>query len=281
LKFYADVHKTKKNSEGYRITYTTDGTTFKHIDCFDEIPAGPGDKLFTDTLPPQHTDGAIELLRRGVEVYYLRRLTLLKKVRREHKLPKNTRGDIKALMKIEERWFRRVTEDFLVMRRMITAYRTMTRMHQQLLNKYKALSDAEREVLKPAIPSIEKQMLEMARMIAEEADKRYPAYNKLVDELGIRGNIKAQEALAELMTYLDPSKGFRKTSNLLGLFKPIRGGRKIYSGHLRRALQRLTASANNTTVFQLTARMEKEVLSRVWRIYRQEALGRLAIPAQG
>jgi hypothetical protein len=24
LKFYADVHKTKKNDEGYRITYTTD-----------------------------------------------------------------------------------------------------------------------------------------------------------------------------------------------------------------------------------------------------------------
>jgi hypothetical protein len=46
-------------------------------------------------------------------------------------------------------------------------------------------------------------------------------------------------------------------------------------------LLRLTASANNITVFQLTARMEKEVLSRVWRMYRQEALGRLAIPAQG
>jgi hypothetical protein len=29
-----------------------------------------------DTILPQHTDGAIELLRRGVEVYYLRRLTL-------------------------------------------------------------------------------------------------------------------------------------------------------------------------------------------------------------
>jgi hypothetical protein len=27
--------------------------------------------------------------------------------------------------------------------------------------------------------------------------------------------------------------------------------------------------------------MEKETLSRIWRIYRQEALGRLAIPAQG
>jgi hypothetical protein len=46
-------------------------------------------------------------------------------------------------------------------------------------------------------------------------------------------------------------------------------------------LQRLTASANNISPLQLTARMEKEMLSRVWRIYRQEALGRLAIPAQG
>jgi len=97
----------------------------------------------------------------------------------------------------------------------------------------------------------------------------------------VGGNFVAMEALAELITYLDPSKGFRKTSNLLGLFKPIRERRKIYSGHLRRALQRLTVSANNTASFQLTARMEKEILSRVWRVYRQEALGRLAMPAQG
>jgi hypothetical protein len=66
LKFYADVHRSKRNGEGYRITYTTDGTAFKHVDSFGEVPAGPGDKLFMDTLPVQHTDGAIELLGRGV-----------------------------------------------------------------------------------------------------------------------------------------------------------------------------------------------------------------------
>jgi hypothetical protein len=65
LKFYADVHRSKRNGEGFRITYTTDGTTFKHTDGFGEVPAGPGNKLFIDTLPVQHTDGAIELLRRG------------------------------------------------------------------------------------------------------------------------------------------------------------------------------------------------------------------------
>jgi len=281
LKFYADVHRTKKNSERYRITYTTDGTAFKHVDSFKEVPAGPGDKLFMDTLPPQHTDGAIELLRRGVEVYYLRRLTLIEKMRREHRLPKSARGDIKALMSIEERWFRRVTEDFLVMRRMILAYRSLMKSYIQLVNKAKALSERERITLKPAISSIEKQLEEVARMIVEEAGRRYQAYNRLIGELGVRGNIKAQEALAELMTYLDPSKGFRKTRNLLGLFKPIRGGRKIYSGHLRRALQRLTASTNNIRTCELTTKMEKEILSRIWRTYRMEALGRLAMPAQG
>jgi hypothetical protein len=163
LKFYADVHRTKKNSERYRITYTVDGTTFKHVDGFNEIPAKPGDQIFMDTLPVQHTDGVIELLGRGVGVYYLRRLMLIEKIRGELRLPKNTRGDIRALMKIGERCFRRVTEDFLVLRRMILAYRSLLKTHQQLLNKYKALSEAEREVLKPAISSIEKQMVEMAK----------------------------------------------------------------------------------------------------------------------
>jgi hypothetical protein len=108
--------------------------------------------------------------------------------------------------------------------------------HQQLVNKAKSLSESGRITLKPVISSIEKQMGEMAGMIAEEVGKRYQAYNRLVDGLGVRGNIKAQEALAELIAYLDPSKGFRKTRNLLGLFKPTRERRKIYSGHLRRAL---------------------------------------------
>jgi len=281
VRYYADVHKTRKHGEGYRITYSADGVSFKHVDSFSEFPAGPGDQVFVDTIPPSHTDGVIYLLRRGVEVYYLRRLTLIKKIREEFKLPKTARGDIKALMRIEDRWFRRVTEDFLVMRRMILAYRSLLKTHQQLLNKYEALSDAERNILKPAITIIEEQMEEMARQIAVEAGVRYPAYNRLVDGLGISGRISAMEALAELIVYLEPSKGWRKTKNLVGLFKPIRGRKKIYSGCLRKALQRLTASINNIPSFQLTARMEKEVLLKIWRIYRMEALGRLAMPAQG
>jgi hypothetical protein len=250
LKFYADVHRTKKNGEGFRITYTTDGITFKHVDSFSEIPAGPGDKLFMDTIPPQHTDGAIELLRKGVEVYYLRRLTLIEKARRELRLPKSARGDIRALMSVEERWFRRVTEDFLVMRRMILAYRSLLKTHQQLLNKYRALSEAEREVLKPAISSIEKQLEEMAKKITEEAGKRYPAYNVLLEGLGIDGSLAGREALAELLTYADfVNSSLRGLKKLVGLYKPINSSRteywRLYDGKLRYAVNRLAMAFYN------------------------------------
>jgi hypothetical protein len=121
----------------------------------------------------------------------------------------------------------------------------------------------------------------MAKQIAEEAGRRYPAYKRLVEELDIDGNTTAMEALAEILTYLDPSKGFRKASNLLGLFKPIRGKKKIYDGRLRQALQRITSSANNVTPLQMTAKTEKQTLHKIWKTYRQETHGRLAIPAQG
>jgi hypothetical protein len=85
-------------------------------------------------------------------------------------------------------------------------------------------------VLKPAISSIEKQMVEMARMIVGEAGKRYPAYNWLVDGLGIRGNIKALESLAELIQYVGQPMGLRKMINLLGLFRPSVGERRSIAG---------------------------------------------------
>jgi len=280
-RFFCDVHRKARNGEGYRITFTTDGVTFRHVDSFEDIPAKSGDKLYIDILPLQHTDGAVELLRCGVELYYLRRLTLIKKRREELKLPKTTRGDIKALMSIEERWFRKLSEDFLIMRRMISAYRSLLRSRQQLENKCKALSEAEKHTLKPAIKALENQMDEMAKQIADEAGRRYPAYNKLVKELGIAGNTTAMEALAELIPYLEYPLGFVKLCNLLGLFKPVRGSKKIYSGHLRKAMQRLTSSANNIPSPQLTARMEKQTLYKIWKKYRQETQRRLAIPAQG
>jgi hypothetical protein len=62
------------------------------------------------------------------------------------------------------------------------------------------LSEVEKVVLKPAISFIEKQMVEMARMIVGEAGKRYPAYNVILEELGINDDLTGREALTELLT---------------------------------------------------------------------------------
>jgi hypothetical protein len=127
---------------------------------------------------------------------------------------------------------------------MILAYRSLLKTHQQLLNKYKALSEAEREVLKPAISSIEKQMVEMAKKIVEEAGKRYPAYSMLLEGLGINDGLAVREALAELLVYVDfVDSSLRGLKRLLGLYKPTSSSRteywRLYNGRLHWAVTRL------------------------------------------
>ncbi len=260
VKIYADVHRTNKNGEGYKITYTMDGVVFESTDKPENILARKGDRVFVDTIPIAHTDGFLRLLDRGVEVYYLRRLTLVAKKREELKLPKTTRGDIKVLMSLEETWFRRVSEDFLVMRRLICTHRTTMRVRQQLLNKAKALSDREREALKPAIKAVEKQMEELANQIAVETSKRYPAYNILVEKLGIDGNTTAMEALAEVLI-LPEWRSWRRTKNYFGMWKRDRKTYHHKSKTARQALERLTLSIKGHGI---RGRDLKEVLKTIW-----------------
>jgi hypothetical protein len=269
VKYFCDVHRKAKNGEGYRITFTTDGVTFKHVDSLEDIPAKAGDKIYTDTIPLNHTDGAIELLRRGVEFYYLRRLTLIKERREKLGLPKTTRGDIKTLISLEGRWFRKLAEDFLIMRRMISAYRSLQRTRQQLENKCKALSEAEKYTLKPAIKALENQMNEMAKQIAEEAGRRYPAYNNLVEELGIDGNLQAVEALAEILVYPE-WRSWRRTRNYFGLFPRNRKTNYHKSKTVRQALERLTLAVKG---YGVKGRDLEEVLKTVWLTLKTQKTG--------
>ena len=231
--------------------------------------AKAGDSVFVDILPLHHTDGVIELLKHGVEVYHLRRTTLIAKKREELKLSKSTKKDVKVLMSIGDKWFRRVSEDFLIMRRMITAYRSLLKSRHQLLNKSKALSEHERSMLKPAIIVIEEQMKQMAEKIAEEAGKRCPVYNQLIDELGIAGNPPAVEALAEILV-LPEWTSWRKTRNYFGLWKRDRRTYYHRSKTARQALERLTISIKG---YGIKAGDLKDVLRRMWLILKTQKAG--------
>ena len=102
------------------------------------------------------------------------------------------------------------------------------------------MSDAERVVLKPAISSMEKQLEEVARMIAGEAGKRYLAYNGLVEVLGVGGRSSALESLVEVFTYAEWSS-WRRVRNYFGLWD--RDGKTHYQKtKARNALETLTLS---------------------------------------
>jgi hypothetical protein len=91
---------------------------------------------------------------------------------------------------------------------------------------------------------MEKQMLEMAGMIAEKSGKRYPAYSMLLEVLGINDGLAGREALAELLVYADfVDSSLRVLERLLGLYKPIRLAKKVnwklYNRKLHQATTRL------------------------------------------
>jgi hypothetical protein len=148
------------------------------------------------------------------------------------------------------------------LRRMILAYRSLSKTHQQLLNKYRALSEAEKEVLKPAISSIEKQLGEMARQIAEEAGKRYLAYNGLVEVLGVGGRSSALEALAEVLV-LPEWASWRRTKNYFGLWRRDKKTRSHRSRTARQALERLTISIKGYAKRKRTQRSPKDHLDNI------------------
>jgi hypothetical protein len=172
-------------------------------------------------------------------------------------------------MSIEERWFRKLSEDFLIMRRMISAYRSLLRSRQQLENKCKALSEAEKHTLKPAIKALENQMDEMAKQIAKEACRRYPAYNNLVEVLGIDGNLQAVEALAEILVYPE-WRSWRRTRNYFGLFPRNRKTNYHKSKTARQALERLTLAIKG---YGIKGRDLEEVLKMVWLTLKTQKTG--------
>ncbi|MEM4375070.1 MAG: hypothetical protein QXI97_08790 [Nitrososphaerota archaeon] len=226
-----------------------------------------------DVIPVELTDEFIEVLRRGVRVFYLRRLTLFRQMYERLGIKtKSAKNDVRAMMALETKWFREVNEDFLIMRRLVSDYRGLLKSHQTLVNRMRASSGAGRELMKTAIKSLEEQMKAMANIIAEEAGKRIPAYNKVVEALEIDGenHLAAREALAELMTYVDFTKGVRKVKDFVGLYKVDKKSKKPkrFGGHLRTALQRLTMALTA----KITAKDEYRLLKTIRETVRRERL---------
>ncbi|MEM2652178.1 MAG: hypothetical protein QXU87_08900, partial [Candidatus Caldarchaeum sp.] len=252
----------RKTEENFH-TYSTDGENFSRVRRITDIPAEHADELYVDVIPVELTDGFVELLRRGVRVFYLRRMTVMAEKREELGLSKTSRNDVRAMMHIEPIWFREVDEDYLVMRRLTTAFRSLQRTYLSYLNRAKALPDDDRRLFMEVVHAVEKSMMETASSIVSEAEKRYPCFNKVVEELGITGekHLIAKEALAEIIPYVERTKSFKRLKKFFGLYEGKKGVNKIYSKPARHALVRLTAAVLKNAYHR--ARDEEQLLRRI------------------
>ncbi|MEM0482845.1 MAG: hypothetical protein QXM16_08205 [Nitrososphaerota archaeon] len=277
-KFYVDVHRLankdrkKKTDENYHIY--TDGINFGKTTRVADIPAKAGDELYVDIIPVELTDEFVEVLRRGVKVLYLRRMTVLAKKREELGLSKTSRNDIKAMMALDPKWFREVGEDFLVMRRLICVHRSLLKTYVSLTNRMRALQETERRILMRLVKATQEAMNEMAAKIVDEAGRRIPAYDAVVRALGIEGenHLYSREALAEIMVYVERTTSFKHLKKFFGIYK----GSKYHHRAARAALSRLTAAIIKNTHHR--ARDEEQILKRIWKTVK-ETRERLEAPA--
>jgi len=172
-------------------------------------------------------------------------------------------------MTIECKWYRRVDENFLEMRRLISTYRSIERTKQQLENQLKAASPVAQESLRRLVRQAQMEKGMLAEVIVEEARRRYPYFDYIAEELGIsgEGHLMAREALAELLTYVDFRKPFAKVRAYLGLFRKSRKSKKNkkFSHVARKALNRLTMALIND---KPTQRDEEATAFRIWLMFR-------------
>gem|GEM_PF-3319946 len=103
-------------------------------------------------------------------------------------------------------------------------------------------------------------MLRFPRRIAEEAGKRYPAYNILLEVLGINSDPSALASLAEILIITEWAS-WRKIKNYYGMWKRDRRTYFHRSRTARQALERLTIRLKG---HKIRGNDLKEVLKTIW-----------------
>ena len=242
-RFFADVHRLadkgwkKKSEENFHV-YTVDGLDFSIALRVTDIPAKAGDELYVDVTPVELTDDFIELLRRGVRVYRLRRLDKLPNYRNG---VKSARNDVLAMMSMDTTMFKEVSADFLEMSRLASEYRGVSLSLKQAIQRRTNSGKQKFKDYTKDINRLKSQKNKLARKIISLAKQKHSYFNYLTRVLGIdtRDSLYGRAALAILLNYVDFSRGLRKILVYVGNYYPHHGR---YNKIVKEAAQSLAMS---------------------------------------
>jgi len=110
--YYIDVSRTAANGKGrQKLHYAFNGLKIIKIRKLTRLRNA--DEIYVDSLFPENYDEIQELLERGVKVYILKDLRLLKKLRLQNNLRKSDEVDAQLLSMIPRDGFRPLTVEEL------------------------------------------------------------------------------------------------------------------------------------------------------------------------
>jgi hypothetical protein len=197
--------------------------------------------VYIDVLHPEIYREVLEILKRGVRVYLLREIGLIKKIREEKRMEKNDENDAIALSQIPPRYFRPLSvkemERKIRLNSLVNYYANLVRLKKTLsqwlansrvwMNSLKDVGEyipwtgvlekvnLLREPLSNSIKILEEYIKELAKIVVEEAEKT-EVYGEVLRRIGLSSSISFALQILRLQTIKDPRSV--SVASLTGLY---------------------------------------------------------------
>ena len=242
----------------------------KTFEVYELTKLGNYNEIFIDSLFAEFYDEVLELLKRGVKVYYLKDTSILKKLRRQKGLKKSDIIDVILLANIPRDYFKQLTVEEMERRTkldpLINKYELLTRRIAFLRQWIK--NDGWDYGLSEVIKLMGKDKEDVARKIVE-AISNNAIYREACKMLGVRDSVE----LAILVTKLPLHLPLVKLKGLLGFTPNKNKGR-----HYHELRWHVTALA---TCLYMNARkrvsVSEEIAEIVNYLPREKAIYRLGL----
>jgi hypothetical protein len=265
---YVDVSRTAINGKRkQKLHYVYDGQ--KVIKVRRLMKLRNADEIYIDSLFPEIYNEILELLKKGVKVYILKDLRVLKKLRLQNNLRKSDEVDAQLLSMIPRDGFKLLTineiEFKMKMRPLINKYEKIVRWRATLK---KLLSQGFDYGFKESIRLMQNDANHISREIIREV-----AHNNIYREacrlLGVRDSVEVAILTVELPLHLH----MRRLKGLLG-FTPNRNEGRYY----HRLRRHITALAVNLYVnAKKNVNISDTIIEIADRLPRERAIYRIQL----
>jgi hypothetical protein len=229
--YYVDTSRTTNGKRRRKLHCVYDGQKILRIRKLTKLRNA--NEIYIDSLFPEVYDEVLELLKRGVKVYTLKDLRVLKNLRSQNNLRKSDEVDAQLLSMIPRDEFRSLTIDEIEFKMKM----------RPLINKYEKIVRWRKVLKKLLSQGFDYNFRESIRLMQSECGRisgeivRSVADNSIYREacklLGLKDSVEVAILTVELSLHL-PLKTLK---NVVGLTPNRNNGR--YNGRIRKHLSQL------------------------------------------